>query len=368
LSKIKSLTFYDKKKILVTGHTGFKGGWLSTWLKLLGADVVGLSLGPEDFEAGIFQLAGVADGMASVIGDIRDAEIVDRVFDEHQPEVVFHLAAQALVRPSYEDPVLTYATNIMGTVNVLDAVRRSSSVVAVVNVTTDKCYENREWEWGYREVDALGGHDAYSSSKACSEIVTAAYRRSFYEQDERRVAAATARAGNVIGGGDWAKDRLIPDIVRSLQRHEPVVLRNPDSVRPWQHVLEPLSGYLFLGSQLAQESELGLSGISVADAWNFGPNPTGSLTVENITRRMIDLWGEGSVDISACAKGVHEAHQLTLDCAKSRTRLGWCPMLDISKALQLTIDWYRAAHVSPKEIRALTEGQIEQYSSKLSVT
>jgi CDP-glucose 4,6-dehydratase len=361
-----ALASYAGKRVLVTGHTGFKGGWLTVWLKQLGADVIGLSLPARDSEPGIFSSANVADEIQSVLGDIRDPATVDKVFSEYRPQIVFHLAAQALVRPSYDDPVGTYATNVMGTVNILDAVRRSPSVEAVVNVTTDKCYENREWEWGYREADALGGHDPYSSSKACSELITAAYRKSFFEAGDHQVAVASARAGNVIGGGDWARDRLIPDIIRSLKRNEPVRLRNPVSVRPWQHVLESLSGYLLLGSLLSRQAPApDRNASSAAQAWNFGPSLSDSLTVAEIADRMIELWGAGSVLAADGARQVHEASQLTLDCSKSRIRLGWQPILQVSEALEMTVSWYRKVDESAEVARTLTEQQIEAYSSRL---
>ncbi len=364
----KAFASYQGKRVLITGHTGFKGSWLTIWLKMLGAEVAGLSLVPEEPERCLFNAAGVADGMESVVGDVRDITVVEKVFEAHKPEIVFHLAAQAFVRRSYDDPVDTYTTNVIGTVNVLEMSRRCQSVQALVNVTTDKCYENKEWDRGYREMDRLGGRDVYSSSKACSELVTAAYRTSFLNGAKDGAAVASARAGNVIGGGDWSPDRLVPDTIRSLLRGEAVVLRYPAAVRPWQHVLEPLSGYLLLGSLLMQETEQGAaSETSVAEAWNFGPDSVDSITVEELTQRLIELWGEGSVmakpDESAC----HEAGQLRLDCSKARERLGWYPLTDVAEALTLTVDWYRKQSENETVARELTEQQIRDYVARRAV-
>jgi CDP-glucose 4,6-dehydratase len=365
----KVLSSYQGKRVLVTGHTGFKGSWLAVWLRDLGAEVVGLSLPPEEPENCMFHAAAVADGIESIIGDVRDSGAVEEVFSTHRPEIVFHLAAQALVRRSYDDPVGTFATNVMGTVNVFESARRCQSTRAIVNVTTDKCYENKEWEWGYREIDSLGGHDVYSSSKACSELVTVAYRKSFLDGAERRVAVASARAGNVIGGGDWSQDRLVPDIVRSLLKGEPVTIRHPGAVRPWQHVLEPLSGYIRLGNLLMQEALADTKACpSVAEAWNFGPDPTDALTVEDVTRRIIEIWGEGSIEIALNDNEPHEAGRLMLDCSKSKTRLNWHPMLDISEALEMTVEWYRRNHEDASVACAITEKQIRDYSAKLTAS
>jgi len=275
-------SFWRAKRVLLTGHTGFKGGWLGLWLQQLGAEVQGLALAPPEGH-NLFEAARVGEGMGSAIGDIRDQTFVSRTMAAFRPEIVIHMAAQPLVRLSYAEPVATYATNVMGTVHVLEAVRQTPGVRAVVNVTTDKCYENREWAWGYREDEPMGGHDPYSNSKGCSELVSSAYRRSFLQQGG--TALATARAGNVIGGGDWASDRLVPDILRAFEGREPVVVRNPHSIRPWQHVLEPLSGYLVLAQRLWTE------GAAFAEGWNLGPRADDARSVQWIVEHLVRQWG-----------------------------------------------------------------------------
>ena len=326
-------TFWRGKRVFLTGHTGFKGGWLSLWLESLGAQVCGFAL-PPPTEPSFFRTTGIEALLTShVLGDVRDAEALARAVRQAAPEVVFHLAAQALVRPSYAAPVDTYATNVMGTVHLLDALRSLPSLRAVVNVTTDKCYENREWERGYNEADSLGGADPYSSSKACSELVTAAYRRSFL--GAAHVGVATARAGNVIGGGDWALDRLLPDALRALDAGVPLVVRAPASVRPWQHVLEPLSGYLTLAERLHVDPE------RFSGAWNFGPSDEGSRTVAWIMGRL-----ERQVPAFRWATDAspqpHEAHLLALDSTLARTRLGWQGRWNLETALARTLDWHLA--------------------------
>ena len=323
---------FKGKTVLVTGHTGFKGAWLSIWLKELGANVIGYALGPHTQED-IFVTAGLRDKIASsVIGDVRGIGTLHRIFESSSPEIVFHLAAQPIVRTSYAEPKLTYDTNIMGTVNVLECCRLSNSVKAVVVVTSDKCYENREWDWGYRENDALGGHDPYSSSKACAEIITAAYRDSFLRQQGKRIA--TARAGNVIGGGDWQTDRLVPDCIRALKKHEAIKVRNPQSVRPWQFVLEPLAGYLMLVEKL-----MGEDGEKYEGAWNFAPSADNTLTVKDIVESVIENWGEGRYTVGY--DYTPEAKMLMLDASKARRLLHWKPKLPISDAIRYTVDWYR---------------------------
>ena len=285
--------FWRGKRVFMTGHTGFKGSWLSLWLQSMGAQVVGYALAPPT-NPSLFEVAEVGKGMTSIIGDIRDLEKLRAVFTEHKPDIVIHMAAQPLVRYSYIEPVETYATNVMGTVNLLEAVRSTPSVKAVVNITSDKCYENREWVWGYRENEAMGGYDPYSSSKGCAELVASAYRNSYFHPDKYQqhgVAIASARAGNVIGGGDWAGDRLIPDILRAIVLGEPVHIRSPHAIRPWQHVLEPLSGYL----QLAQK--LYTDGTAYAEGWNFGPNEEDAKPVQWIVEKLTESWGEGSSSI-----------------------------------------------------------------------
>ncbi len=345
--------FWRGKRVLLTGHTGFKGGWLSLWLQTLRAEVAGLALDPPT-DPNLFDSASIAQGMTSGIGDIRGLKTVVDAVNEFQPEIVFHMAAQPLVRLSYAEPVETYATNVMGTVHVLEAVRRSKSVRCVVNVTTDKCYENREWDWGYREGEPMGGFDPYSSSKGCSELVTAAYRRSFLQSSG--IALASARAGNVIGGGDWAADRLVPDILRAFERGQAVVIRNPGSTRPWQHVLEPLSGYLTLAEHLWQDAG------AFAEGWNFGPEDSDAKPVQWIVERMVELWGEGAVWRLDAAKHPHEANYLKLDISKARNRLAWRPRWDLETALSRIISWHRA-WIGKQDMREVCVRQIEEYMS-----
>jgi CDP-glucose 4,6-dehydratase len=354
--------FYKGKSVLVTGHTGFKGGWLATWLKTMGSILSGVALPPEDDSHSFFARAQIARNMNSNFRDIRDFPAVLELFQQTRPEIVFHVAAQALVLRSYEEPVETYAANVMGTVHVLEAVRQTPSVRAVVIVTSDKCYENREWLWGYREHDAMGGFDPYSSSKGCAELVTAAYRRSFFNAD-KAPAVASARAGNVIGGGDWAKDRLIPDIVRGVLKKSAIPIRNPDSLRPWQHVLEPLRGYLMLGQRLWQREK------EFAEAWNFGPQEV-PLPVEAVARQVIQLWGAGKLNISRNSprnsqQKTHEARYLRLDSTKAEALLGWRSLLTIEDALRLTVEWYQTVARDPKRAPTITCDQITRYMGLL---
>lgn len=346
--------FWENKKVFLTGHTGFKGSWLCLWLSGMGAHVTGYALAPPT-KPSLFELAGVGELVESRIADVRDAACLARAMAEAGPDVVIHMAAQPLVRDSYKIPVETYATNVMGTVHLLEAVRQCPSVKAVVNVTTDKCYENREWAWGYRENEPMGGFDPYSSSKGCSELVTAAYRNSYFQGS---VALATARAGNVIGGGDWAADRLIPDCISALLAGEPVRIRNPGAIRPWQHVLEPLSGYLSLARKLFE------SGTEYAEGWNFGPADDDARPVEWIVNRMCTLWGnDAGYEIDA-GEHPHEAHYLKLDCSKARMRLGWHPRWNLEKALQSIIEWtnvYRSAG----DLRRFCLEQIESYEKSI---
>lgn len=349
-------TFFQGKKVLVTGHTGFKGSWLSLWLQSMGAQVVGYALAPPT-NPSLFEVAEVGKGMTSIIGDIRDLEHLRSVFAEHRPEIVIHMAAQPLVRYSYIEPVETYSTNVMGTVNLLEAVRSTGSVKAVVNVTSDKCYENREWVWGYRENEAMGGYDPYSNSKGCAELVTAAYRNSYFHPEKYRehgVAIASGRAGNVIGGGDWADDRLIPDIVRAITQGKPVNIRSPHAIRPWQHVLEPLSGYLVLAQKLYEE------GATYAEGWNFGPNDEDAKPVQWIVEKLTQAWGEGASWVLDGGDHPHEAHYLKLDCSKAKMRLDWHPRWHLEDALGAIIDWHRA-HRDGKNMHELTLSQIGAY-------
>jgi CDP-glucose 4,6-dehydratase len=345
--------FWSGRKVLVTGHTGFKGGWLSLWLQEAGASVTGFSLGPPS-DPSLFEMARVGDGMRSIIGDLRDPAAVEAVLETAQPEVVFHLAAQSLVRRSYASPVETYATNVMGTLHLLEGIRHTPNVRAVVVVTTDKCYENREWPWPYRETDAMGGWDPYSSSKGAAELLCASYRRSFFHEGGR-VALATARAGNVIGGGDYAADRLLPDLVRGALAGSPIVVRNPAAVRPWQHVLDSLSGYMLLARALLEEGQVW------AEGWNFGPSEDDGLTVAAVADGFVRGWGKGAAWVLDDGANPHEAQVLRLDSSKARARLGWRPRWNAGDALRRTIDWYRGCHVERRDPRELAMDCITDY-------
>lgn len=327
-----SLDAYRGKRVLVTGHTGFKGSWLSLWLYELGAEVTGIALPPQS-SPNHWDLLGLP--IAEHRLDIRDFGALARAFDEVQPEVIFHLAAQPLVRRSYRLPLETWSTNVMGTANVFEACRQSNSVRAIVAVTTDKCYENVEWPWGYRENDRLGGHDPYSASKAGSELVAASYRRAFFNSDSAPLLA-TARAGNVIGGGDWSEDRLIPDLVRATSQGRSLEVRSPHSTRPWQHVLESLSGYLQLGARLMKGDK------TFADAWNFGPAPDGNRSVEEVLRVLNRKWETVRWHVKTLESQPHEAKLLYLDNSKARTLLEWEPVWDIDETVRRTAEWYRA--------------------------
>ncbi len=344
---------YRGKKVLITGHTGFKGSWLSLWLRELGADIVGYALAPAT-QPNHFELLDL--DMVSVIDDIRHQESLAAVFAQHRPEMVFHMAAQSLVRYSYPHPAETFETNVMGTVHVLEAVRRCASVKAIVNVTSDKCYDNKEWVWGYRETDPLGGYDPYSASKGCAEIVTNAYRNSFFPLhrygEEHHVLLASVRAGNVIGGGDWAEDRLVPDIMRAVADHKQAVIRNPQATRPWQHVLDPLSGYLLLGQQLLEGRK------EFAEAWNFGPADDAVLTVEDVVLAARSSWDRISLKMNGPEEQPHEAHDLKLDCSKAHRKLQWQGLWETSRAIQQTVEWYRA-YFEDKTI--LSREQLKSY-------
>jgi len=349
--------FWMGKCVLLTGHTGFKGSWLSLWLQSMGVQVVGYALAPPT-KPSLFEVAGVGKGMTSIIGDVRDLEHLRNVFAKHRPEIVIHMAAQPLVRYSYIEPVETYSTNVMGTVNLLEAVRGTDSIKALVNVTSDKCYENREWIWGYRENEAMGGYDPYSSSKGCAELVTAAYRDSYFHPEKYKMhglAIASARAGNVIGGGDWADDRLVPDIMRSITHGKPVIVRNPHAIRPWQHVLEPLSGYLVLARKLYE------GGVTYAEGWNFGPNEEDAKPVQWIVEKLTQAWGGGASWVLDGGDHPHEAQYLKLDCSKAKMRLDWHPRWHLEDALGAITDWHRAQR-DGKDMRELTLRQIGAYN------
>lgn len=348
--------FWHGKRVFLTGHTGFKGSWISLWLQGLGVELTGYALNPPTAPS-LFEVGRVGEAMRSITADIRDIDRVKREMAAAKPDIVIHMAAQALVRESYSDPVETYSSNVMGTVNVLEAVRNTPTVRAVVNVTTDKCYENREWVWGYRESEPVGGFDPYSNSKACSELVTAAYRSSFFhaeEHAEHGVALASARAGNVIGGGDWAKDRLIPDIIRAFQSKESLKIRSPNAIRPWQHVLEPLRGYLMLAEKLYQD------GPRWAEAWNFGPLEQDNQPVAKVVQYFSERWGgcnKWSIDEEPHP---HEAKYLRLDCAKAKAQLGWVPRWRFDQALDAVVDWNRA-YLHGENMQSFSSSQIKSY-------
>ena len=350
--------FWRGKRVFLTGHTGFKGSWLSLWLQHLGAQVTGYAL-PPPTEPSLFKEANVADGMVSVEGDIRDLAQLLSAMRTAQPEIVLHLAAQPLVRYSYENPVETYATNVMGTVHLLECVRQIPGIRAVVNVTTDKCYENREWVWGYRENEPMGGYDPYSNSKACSELLTASYRSSFFNAADyarHGVAIATARAGNVLGGGDWAQDRLVPDILRALAAHQRVDIRHPDAIRPWQHVLEPLRGYLTLAQALCEKGSL------CAEGWNFGPLDEDAKSVGGIVQTIGRLWGEKAQWHLDAGPHPHEAHYLKLDISKAGSQLQWRPVLRLEQALEWTVLWMKD-YLDGKNVRSTSLQQIDLYQN-----
>ena len=349
---------WSKTRVLVTGHTGFKGSWLTLLLTSLGADVCGYSLEPAS-RPSLFEEARIAELCRSEIGDIRDTSKLASVVREFRPEVVFHLAAQAIVRASYRDPIETYSTNIMGLITVLEVLREAPSVQHVINITSDKCYDNKEWAWGYRETDALGGFDPYSSSKACAELITASWRRSFFSP--RGINLASARAGNVIGGGDWAEDRLVPDFVRAVASGSKVHIRSPRATRPWQHVLEPLYGYILLAEAL-QEGRSGL-----ADAWNFGPPMEGVREVEWVARRFCELWGGTAGITIAQDASYHEAHNLTLDSSKARLQLGWRTIWNAEEVIKRIVDWHRQ-HSAGADARGLCLRDIDDYVQELDAT
>lgn len=344
--------FWQGKRVFLTGHTGFKGSWLSLWLQSLGAEVTGYALAPPTSPS-LFEVAKVDRGMSSIISDIRELPKLQLAMQAGQPQIVIHMAAQPLVRYSYQNPVETYSSNVMGTVNLLEAVRNTPCVKAVVVVTTDKCYENNERSWGYRENEPMGGHDPYSSSKGCAELVTAAYRSSFFQQ--KGIGVATARAGNVIGGGDWAVDRLVPDILRAFEQNQPVVIRNPHAIRPWQHVLEPLSGYLSLAEHLYLQFK------SYAEGWNFGPRDEDAREVHWIVDHMAKSWGDGASWQQGFGVNPHEAKNLKLDISKARVCLDWSPRWTLEKALEACVDWHRQK-LAGADMKAVTLSQINQYS------
>ncbi len=349
---------YKNRKVLITGHTGFKGSWLCLLLHKLGADVYGYALEPPTHPS-LYVEAGIDKLVHSTIGDIRNYDFLLKTLQAIQPEIVIHMAAQPLVRESYKNPRETYEINVMGTVNLLDACRQIESIKAIVNVTTDKCYENKEWHWGYRENEPMGGYDPYSNSKGCSELVTSSFRNSYFNpktHQEHGLALASARAGNVIGGGDWAEDRLIPDFIRAIANGEEVKIRSPYAIRPWQHVLEPLTGYLALGAKLFTE------GADFAQGWNFGPDDKDAKNVEWITRTICELWGEGASFSIDTNPQPHEANYLKLDCSKAKAELGWEPRWNINQTLTSIVEWNKA-FLAGEDMRTVTENQIEEYTN-----
>ena len=346
--------FWKGKKVFITGHTGFKGGWLSIWLAGSGAKVTGYSLKPET-NPSLFKSCSIEKKINSIIGDVRDEKKLKKTILEAEPDIVFHLASQPLVLKSYENPVETYEINLMGTVNILNAMRDISSVKAFINVTSDKCYANDENLKAFKENDSMGGYDPYSSSKACSELITAAYRSSFFKNI---VAIATARAGNVIGGGDWAENRIIPDFIKKIQQKQKLVIRNSESIRPWQFVLEPLNGYLILAEKLF------LDGQHYSESWNFGPNKKDDKTVEWLISKFDKEYGEGSnFEIESTENSLHEAKNLRLDCSKSMKRLNWSPKLNIEKSISMTCAWYKNFYKGDQDMYSFSAEQIKQYES-----
>lgn len=346
---------WKNKKVLITGHTGFKGGWLSMILTQKGAKVIGFSLKPKT-NPSLFDALKLDKKITSIFGDIRNSKELTKVIKKYNPEIVFHLAAQPLVRKSYKDPIETYETNVLGTVNVLEAVRNSDSVKAVVCITTDKCYENKEWVWPYRENDQLGGHDPYSASKACSELVIASYRNSFFNGKDSKVLLASTRAGNVIGGGDWSEDRLIPDVIRNVFEGKDLEIRNPGSVRPWQHVLDPLFGYLAIAEKLIDK------GREFASAWNFGPDNDEVVPVKSVLKILNNSLEKKFEFKKSEGKNPHEANLLLLDSSKAKKDLQWLPKLKIERAVRFTADWYSAFY-SKKDMTEFTLNQIKEYEN-----
>jgi CDP-glucose 4,6-dehydratase len=350
-------SFWKDKRVFVTGHSGFKGSWLTLWLSRLGARVTGFSLEPPS-DPSLFDQARVAEGIESVHGDIRDPEALGRSVARAEPEIVFHLAAQSLVRRGYRDPIETYSTNVMGTALVLECVRREPGVRAVVSVTSDKCYDNREWPWGYRESDPLGGKDPYSSSKAGAELVTSAYRASFFSSPQSTVCVASARAGNVIGGGDWAEDRLVPDLLRGFSTGDRVAIRCPGAVRPWQHVLEPIRGYMLLAERLWRGER------DFAAAWNFGPRARDERSVAWLADRLQQLWGDDAQWTTDTDAHPPEASYLKLDISKTAARLGWLPVIDLENALEWVVDWHKAT-AAGENPQATCHRQLDAYEKLL---
>jgi CDP-glucose 4,6-dehydratase len=353
--KLPAPSFWHNRRVFLTGHTGFKGGWLALWLQQLGAKVAGYALEPST-NPSLYRLARVGDGMTDCFGDIRNLPLLTKEMQAAEPEIVIHLAAQPLVRASYKDPVDTFSSNVLGTVHLFEAVRATSSVRAVLNITSDKCYANQEWPWGYRENDPIGGHDPYSCSKGCAELVTSSYYKSFFK--EQGVGLASARAGNVIGGGDWSADRIVPDTVHAFTAGQQIVLRNPMATRPWQHVLEPLAGYLLLCQRLYEEPD------RFSEGWNFGPYQEDVCSVSELVALMAKHWGGNTGWEQDKGAHPHEAHYLKLDCSKAHTQLGWKPVWRMQQAVRETVDWYAQA-LNEIDMQAYTLEQIATYQDEL---
>jgi CDP-glucose 4,6-dehydratase len=349
---------YTNKRVLVTGHTGFKGSWLSLWLTQLGAEVFGIALEPKT-ESSNFEVTGLKNRINHHICNIKNKKKVQEIFEQIQPQIVFHLAAQALVKQSFDDPVDTYETNVMGTIHILEAIRHTSSIETAVMITSDKCYKNVEWEYGYRESDELGGLDPYGSSKACAELAIRAFRQSFFNSTGSTIPrVASTRAGNVIGGGDWSEMRIVPDIIRALMAKKPVELRRPLATRPWQFVLEPLSGYLWLGARMNEEG-------SFASGWNFGPENSFIVPVQTLTEKIIEFWGSGSIKDISGKNSFHEATLLSLDISKARHRLQWRPALTMDETIDFTVRWYKEfAENGVDPMYELGSQQIADYTQK----
>ncbi len=346
--------FWNNKRVLITGHTGFKGSWLTIWLKKLGAEIIGFS-NSIPTNPSLYELSEINSDITSITGDIRNLSAIHNTISQYKPQIVIHMAAQSLVGPSYNDPVETYSTNVMGTVNLFEAVRKSDDVSVVINVTSDKCYENKETLDGYVETDELGGYDPYSNSKACSELITSSFRNSFFNDTSIEKNLASVRAGNIIGGGDWSKNRLIPDIIKSLQQELPLNLRNPDGIRPWQHVLDPLHGYLILAEHLWTNNP------QFSEAWNFGPEQNSIKPVSWIIDQISEYWGS-SINWEKSKQHFHETHVLALNCSKSKSELNWIPKLNLTDSIKWTVDWFKEFY-NKSDMRKITEKQIDNFIS-----
>ncbi|MCL4107814.1 UNVERIFIED_CONTAM: hypothetical protein GTU68_027199 [Idotea baltica] len=355
---MKSLDFYKGKTVLVTGHTGFKGAWLSIWLEILGAKVVGLALDPKEND-GIYQKSGIASKIVDYRGDIKDRKLIRKVLAKENPDIVFHLAAQALVLPSYSDPIYTYEVNVMGTAHLLEEIRNTDSVKTIICITTDKVYENKEWIWPYREDEAIGGYDPYSSSKGMCELLINSYRSSFYNPASHSLhgkSLASVRAGNVIGGGDWCENRIVPDCIRAIRNEIEIQVRSPKAVRPWQHVLEPLSGYLKLGAMMAENPQ------KYCEAWNFGPESSNITTVKDLVEKIISVYGKGNWSDTSDPEDLHEAKLLSLDINKAKYKLNWNPVLSFEETIEFTVEWYK--NNSKSDMYDFTKNQIKNYITK----